>query len=111
MGSSRPAGAFKLFDLKIKLYLITETAPTSLFHSFQPLIRGQVIMLPLHSQDTAAVKIISGQAVPAKLAAGDVFGKQAGGVFAEFLGDTLSGFRVLRSAYINSIIVVANTVT
>lgn len=79
MGSSRPAGLFKLFDLKIKLNLVTETAPTSSFHSFQPLIRGQMIMLPLHSQNTAAVKIISGQAVPVKLATGDVFGKQAGG--------------------------------
>lgn len=88
MGSSRPAGEFKLFDLKIKLYLITETGPTSLFHSFQPLIRGQVIMLPLHSQNTAAVKIITGQAVPTKIAAGGVFGKQAGGVFAEFVSNT-----------------------
>jgi hypothetical protein len=91
MGSSRPAGEFKLFDLKIKLYLITETEPTSLVHSFQPLIRGQVIMLPLHSQNTAAVKIISGQAVPPKKAGGDVFGKQAGGVFAEFIGNILVG--------------------
>jgi hypothetical protein len=87
MGSSRPAGKFKLFDLKIKLNLIIETAPTSLVHSFQPLIRGQVIMLPLHSQNTAAVKIISGQAVPAKIATGDVFGKQAGGLFAEFINN------------------------
>lgn len=87
MGSSRPACIFKLFDLKIKLNFVTDTAPTSSLHSFQPLIRGQVIMLPLHSQNTAAVKIISGQAVPIKRAMGDVFGKQAGGLFAEFVGN------------------------
>lgn len=46
-----------------------------------------MIMLPLHSQNTAAVKIISGQAVPIRKATGDVFGKQAGGVFAEFVGN------------------------
>lgn len=43
-------------------------------------------MLPLHSQNTAAVEVITGQAVPTKIAAGDVFDKQAGGVFAEFVG-------------------------
>lgn len=42
-------------------------------------------MLPLHSQNTAAVKIINGQAIPTKIAAGDVFGKQASGVIAEFI--------------------------
>jgi hypothetical protein len=76
---------FKLFDLKIKLEFTHETAPTTSIHSFQPLIRGQVIMLPLHSQNTAAVKIISGQVVPTKIAVGGVFGKQASGVFAEFV--------------------------
>jgi hypothetical protein len=44
-----------------------------------------MIMLPLHSQDTAAIKIIIGQAIPTKLAAGDVFDKQAGGLIAEFI--------------------------
>lgn len=36
-------------------------------------------MLPLHSQNTAAIKLIIGQAVPTRKAVGDVFGKQAGG--------------------------------
>ena len=85
MGSSRPASRFKLFNLKIKLDLTAETAPTSLVHSYQPLIRGQMIMLPLHSQNTAAVEVITGQAVPTKKATGDVFDKQAGGLFAEFV--------------------------
>jgi hypothetical protein len=44
-----------------------------------------MIMLPLHSQYTAAVKLIIGQALPNKLAVGDVFVKQASGVFAEFI--------------------------
>lgn len=85
MGSSRPAVLFKLFDLKIKLNFTPDTAPTTSVHSYQPLIKGQMIMLPLHSQDTAAVKIINGQAVPTKIAAGDVFDKQASGGFAEFI--------------------------
>jgi hypothetical protein len=52
-------------------------------------------MLPLHSQDTAAVKIINGQALPTRLAVGDVFGKQAGGVFAEFICSLFGYFNIL----------------
>jgi hypothetical protein len=85
MGSSRPALRFKLFDLKIRFVFNSDTATTSSSHSYQPLIKGQMIMLPLHSQDTAAIKIIIGQAIPTKLAAGDVFDKQAGGLIAEFI--------------------------
>jgi hypothetical protein len=33
----------------------TVIAITTFIHSFQPLIRRQMIMLPLHGQDTAAV--------------------------------------------------------
>lgn len=47
-----------------------------------------MIALPLHGQDTAAVKLVTGQAGPPILgcvAGGDVFGKQARPVFAEFL--------------------------
>lgn len=45
-----------------------------------------MIMLPLHSQNTAAIKIIIGQAVPPRIAGGDVFDKQAGvGGVAEFV--------------------------
>jgi hypothetical protein len=44
-----------------------------------------MIMLPLHSQYTAAIKRIIGQALPNKFALGDVFGKQASGMFAEFI--------------------------
>lgn len=48
-----------------------------------------MIALPSHGQDTAAVKlIVTGQAGPPILgcvAGGDVFGKQARLVFAEFL--------------------------
>lgn len=44
-------------------------------------------MLPLHGQNTAAVKLVSlaGIASNTSNARGDVFGKQAGFVFAEFL--------------------------
>jgi len=85
MGSSRPAEIFKLFDLKINFNIIFDTEFSTLSHSYQPLIKRQMIMLPLHSQNTAAVKIISGQAVPIILAIGDVFVKQAGINFAEFI--------------------------
>jgi hypothetical protein len=61
MGSSRPAELFKLFDLNIKLDLYRDTGSTSSCHSYQPLIKRQMIMLPLHSQDTAAVKISVGR--------------------------------------------------
>lgn len=45
-------------------------------------------MLPLHGQDTAAVELVchwAGSASNTSYARGDVFGKQAGFVFAEFL--------------------------
>lgn len=45
-------------------------------------------MLPLHGQDTAAVKVLThwaGVASNSCYARGDVFGKQAGFMFAEFL--------------------------
>jgi hypothetical protein len=84
MGSSRPAEGFKLFNLKIKFVYKSNTATASSSHSYQPLIKGQMIMLPLHSQDTAAIKIFIGQALPTTLAVGDVFDKQAGGQIAEF---------------------------
>ena len=45
-------------------------------------------MLPSHGQDTAAVKLlVTGQAGPPmfKYSRGDVFGKQARLIFAEFL--------------------------
>ncbi len=45
-------------------------------------------MLPLHGQDTAAVEVYThwaGVASNICYARGDVFGKQAGFVFAEFL--------------------------
>lgn len=47
-----------------------------------------MITLPLHGQDTAAVElVVTGQAGPSihVLAEGDVFGKQARFMFAEFL--------------------------
>lgn len=56
MGSSRPAWKFKLFNLKIKFNIYKETEITTWRHSCQPSIKRQVIMLPLHSQYTAAVK-------------------------------------------------------
>lgn len=50
-----------------------------------------MITLPLHGHDTAAVKIITGQARPLILgvARGDVFGKQAKFLVAEFLFNLL----------------------
>jgi len=38
-----------------------ETALTSYIHSFQPSIKRQTIMLPLHGQDTAAVNNTPGR--------------------------------------------------
>lgn len=65
-----------------------ETAKPSSCHSYRSSFKRQVITLPSHGQNTAAVKAMSqgrrdllywGQA------GGDVFGKQARLVFAEFL--------------------------
>jgi len=43
-------------------------------------------MLPLHGQDTAAVKLVTGQDVPPiDGSGGNVFGKQSELRFAEFL--------------------------
>jgi len=66
-----------------------ETAEPSSSHSYGPSIKRLVIALPLHGQDTAAVKLrkVTGQAGPliVLVARGDVFGKQARLEFAEFL--------------------------
>lgn len=65
-----------------------ETVKPSLCHSYRSSIKRQVIALPLHGQNTAAVKlIVTGQAGPLIFGGsrGDVFGKQARLVFAEFL--------------------------
>lgn len=65
-----------------------ETAKPSWCHSYRSSFKRQVIALPSHGQNTAAVKpIVTGQAGPLMLwfARGDVFGKQARLVFAEFL--------------------------
>jgi len=65
-----------------------ETVEPSSCHSYRSSIKRQVIALPSHGQNTAAVKpIVTGQAGPLILsqARGDVFGKQARLVFAEFL--------------------------
>lgn len=65
-----------------------ETVKPSLCHSYGSLFKRQVITLPSHGQNTAAVKlIVTGQAGPLmfKFARGDVFGKQARLGFAEFL--------------------------
>ena len=42
-------------------------------------------MLPQYGQDTAAVEIPTGQALPFMMANGDAFDKQAELIFAEFL--------------------------
>lgn len=47
-----------------------------LSHSFNPLIRRQMIMLPLHGQNTAALYIHSGQAILFKRTKRNVFDKQ-----------------------------------
>lgn len=65
-----------------------ETAKPSWCHSYRSSFKRQVIALPSHGQNTAAVKpIVTGQAGPLMFwfARGDVFGKQARLVFAEFL--------------------------
>lgn len=65
-----------------------ETVEPSWCHSYRSSIKGQVIALPLHGQNTAAVKLkVTGQAGPLMfyVSRGDVFGKQARLVFAEFL--------------------------
>lgn len=65
-----------------------ETVEPSLCHSYRSSIKRQVITLPSHGQNTAAVKLlVTGQAGPLIhwFARGDVFGKQARLVFAEFL--------------------------
>lgn len=65
-----------------------ETVKPSLCHSYRSPFKRQVIALPSHGQNTAAVKrIVTGQAGPLIhcVARGDVFGKQARLVFAEFL--------------------------
>lgn len=65
-----------------------ETVKPSFCHSYGSSFKRQVIALPLHGQNTAAVKhIVTGQAGPLMLGVsrGDVFGKQARLMFAEFL--------------------------
>lgn len=65
-----------------------ETAKPSLCHSYGSSFKRQVIALPSHGQNTAAVKqIVTGQAGPLifNFTRGDVFGKQARLMFAEFL--------------------------
>jgi len=68
-------GEINLTDLR------EETVEPSLCHSYRSPIKRQVITLPSHGQNTAAVKhIVTGQAGPLiliRLARGDVFGKQA----------------------------------
>ena len=57
-----------------------ETAKPSWCHSYRSSFKRQVIALPSHGQNTAAVKlIVTGQAGPLihLFARGDVFGKQA----------------------------------
>lgn len=76
-------GKINFIDLK------EETVKPSLCHSYGSSFKRQVIALPSHGQNTAAVKlIVTGQAGPLILvgARGDVFGKQARlSMFAEFL--------------------------
>ena len=66
-----------------------ETVKPSSCHSDRSPFKRQVITLPSHGQNTAAVElIVTGQAGPLihSFARGDVFGKQARlHVFAEFL--------------------------
>lgn len=66
-----------------------ETVKPSSCHSYRSPFKRQVITLPSHGQNTAAVElIVTGQAGPLihSFARGDVFGKQARlHVFAEFL--------------------------
>ena len=57
-----------------------ETVKPSLYHSYKSPFKRQMITLPSHGQDTAAVKLVS----PGRwdllffiFARGDVFGKQA----------------------------------
>lgn len=66
-----------------------ETVKPSWCHSYRSSFKRQVITLPSHGYDTAAVKHSGHRAGGTSntffLARGDVFGKQAGLVFAEFL--------------------------
>lgn len=66
---------------------IKETAQPSLCHSYRSPFKRQVITLPSHGQNTAAVKHLSQgrRDLFYYNARGDVFGKQARLVFAEFL--------------------------
>lgn len=57
---------------------INETALFSFALSYQPSIKRQIIMLPLHGQGTAAVDNNTGQGVPVIFdATGNVFVKQS----------------------------------
>lgn len=65
-----------------------ETVKPSLCHSYRSSFKRQVIALPLHGQNTAAVKLLSQgrqDLLFISFARGGVFGKQARLVFAEFL--------------------------
>lgn len=84
MGSSPLLhGEINFIDLK------EETVEPSLCHSYGSPFKRQVIALPLHGQNTAAVKLVShragGTSYFFKFARGDVFGKQARLRVAEFL--------------------------
>lgn len=89
-GSSRLVLLYPLLHGQINFTdLKGETVKPSFSHSYRSLFKRQVIALPLHGQNTAAVElVVTGQAGPPILgyvAGGDVFGKQARLVFAEFL--------------------------
>lgn len=62
-----------------------ETAYISFILLWDPHIKGQLINLPSHSQDTAAINFRIGQDLPCISSKGNVFGKQSDILFAEFL--------------------------
>jgi len=70
---------------------IYETVGFSLIHSFYPLIRRLIIVLPSHGQDTAAVETCHWAELPLIYKSrGNVFVKQSKIICAEFLVNIFS---------------------